>query len=366
MGLQAPPLPIRLDRIAGVLLGTAVGDALGVPREGLSPRRARRLFGPPPLRHCLLAGRGLTSDDTEHTCLLAQALLRQPDDPDCFAAALAWGLRGWFLTMPAGIGLATLRACLKLCVGFPPRLSGVWSAGNGPAMRSALLGVTLGHDPERLRAFVRASTRLTHTDLRAERGALLIALAAHLGANRNAEPVTAEAFLTRARQEPLDDELLGLLAQVETHLQRGAEVEELARALHQERGVTGYIYRTVPVVLFCWLRWLNDFRTVVEKVIAAGGDADTTGAIAGALAGASLGACSIPEEWLERLVEWPRSVAWMRRLAERLVEQFPADRSVAGPPVGPLPLFWPGLLPRNLLFLAVVLGHALRRLLPPY
>jgi ADP-ribosylglycohydrolase len=361
-----PALANRVDRIAGVLLGTAVGDALGVPREGLSPRRARRLFGPPPLRHRLLAGRGLTSDDTEHTCLLAQALLRQPGDPDRFAAALAWGLRGWLLTMPAGIGWATLRACLKLCVGFPPRSSGVWSAGNGPAMRSALLGVCRGHDPAELRAFVRASTRLTHTDPRAERGALLVALAAHLGANRETDPVTAEAFLTRARQEPLDDELLGLLEVVETHLQRGAEVEELARALRQERGVTGYIYRTVPVVLFCWLRWPGDFRKVVEQVIVAGGDADTTGAIAGALAGATLGARAIPEEWLARLVEWPRSVAWMRRLAKRLAEQFPTDGALSNPLVGRLPLFWPGLLPRNLLFLAVVLGHALRRMLPPY
>ena len=54
----------------------------------------------------------------------------------------------------------------------------------------------------------------------------------------------------------------------------------------------------------------------------------------------------------------------VKRLAERLARQFP----VAGEAVrqGPVPLFWPGLIPRNLLFLAVVLGHGFRRLLPPY
>ena len=57
----------RSDQIAGVILGTAVGDALGLPREGLSRRRAGKLFGDPPLGHHFLFGRGMVSDDTEHT-----------------------------------------------------------------------------------------------------------------------------------------------------------------------------------------------------------------------------------------------------------------------------------------------------------
>ena len=57
--------------LVGTILGTAVGDAIGLPREGLSPARARRLFGDPPLRHRFLLGRGMISDDTEHTCMVA-------------------------------------------------------------------------------------------------------------------------------------------------------------------------------------------------------------------------------------------------------------------------------------------------------
>src|SRR5438128_2167041 len=81
------------DRIAGVILGTAVGEALGLPREGLSRRRAARLFGDPPLRHRFLFGRGMVSDDTEHTCMTSQALLHAADDVDAFARSLAWRLR---------------------------------------------------------------------------------------------------------------------------------------------------------------------------------------------------------------------------------------------------------------------------------
>jgi ADP-ribosylglycohydrolase len=189
----------RSDVLAGVILGTAVGDALGLPREGLSAPRARALFGGPPLGHRFLFGHGMTSDDTEHTCMLPQALLRQPDDADRFARVLAWGLRGWLLGLPAGIGKATLKACLKLWLGFPPSRSGVWSAGNGPAMRSALLGVCLGDDPGRMSAFVHVATRITHTDPRAEHGAMLVALAAHHGAVHGEDGVDPQRFLAEAR-----------------------------------------------------------------------------------------------------------------------------------------------------------------------
>ena len=164
----------RANRIAGAILGTAVGDALGLPREGLSRDRATRMYGMPPLRHRFIFGRGMISDDTEHTCMVGQALLRHPGDVDAFGRSLTWRLRFWLLGLPAGVGFATLRAIGKLCLGFSPAHSGVFSAGNGPAMRAAILGVCLGDDRNCLRAYVRASTRPTHTDPKAERGAFLV------------------------------------------------------------------------------------------------------------------------------------------------------------------------------------------------
>lgn len=85
----------HIDQLAGVVLGTAVGDALGLPREGLSRRRASRLFGDPPLRHTLLFSLSMVSDDAEHACMTGRALLRAPDDVDDFARSLAWRLRFW-------------------------------------------------------------------------------------------------------------------------------------------------------------------------------------------------------------------------------------------------------------------------------
>ena len=121
----------------------------------------------------------------------------------------------------------------------------------------------------------------------------------------------------------------------------------------------------VPVALYAWLRRPGDVRNAVEQVIKLGGDADTTGAIVGAITGATVGASSIPLDWLDGILEWPRSVRWMRSLADRLADRFGPEGEAARPGK-PLRLFWPALLLRNLIFLGVVLLHGLRRLLPPY
>jgi hypothetical protein len=80
----------------------------------------------------------------------------------------------------------------------------------------------------------------------------------------------------------------------------------------------------------------------------------------GALSGATVGESGIPRSWIEGLVDWPRSPALLRELADRLA------RAATGEPAAPVRYFWPGVLPRNALFLVLVLAHGLRRLFPPY
>ncbi len=233
-------------------------------------------------------------------------------------------------------------------------------------MRAALLGVCLGDDDKRLRTFIRASTRVTHTDPRAERGALLVALAAHRGALLQNKTLKPTDILTLLKEElgEIDAELDSLLTKMKEHLERNATPHELANALGLKRGISGYVYHTVPIAIYCWLRSPNNFREAVESAIALGGDTDTTGAIVGGIAGATLSESGIPAKWIEPLWEWPRTVRWMRELAHRLAEAFGPNGHRGNQ--RPVPLFWPALIPRNLFFLAVVLFHGFRRLLPPY
>src|SRR5206468_1623201 len=104
-----------------------------------------------------------------------------------------------------GIGLATLRAIVKSCIGFPPHRSGVFSAGNGPAMRSPIIGVVWGHDSAELASFVRRSTVITHTDPKAYHGALAVALAAHLSATHADTALYAPALARLLDDENADE-----------------------------------------------------------------------------------------------------------------------------------------------------------------
>lgn len=352
----------RTFRLCGLLVGTAVGDALGLPAEGLSPRRIRRLFQGE-WRHRLIFGRGMISDDTEHTVFVAQSLLRHPDSPERFARRLGWCLRGWLLSLPAGIGFATLRAIGKLWLGFPPNHSGVWSAGNGPAMRVAIIGGFFAHAPSQRAAYVAASTRITHTDPRALTGATAIAeLAAWIVRDRLTQPPSLEPFIALLRAcGPDDRDWQALIDALDRAAREQHTVAELAERLGLGKGVTGYIYHTVPIAAYAWFRHGGDYRQALTAVLDCGGDTDTVGAIVGALAGATVGEQGIPEPWRTGIADWPRSLPLLRTLAERL-----AASAVSGQPAAPVRYGWPALPVRNLLFLLIVLAHGFRRLLPPY
>jgi hypothetical protein len=85
------------------------------------------------------------------------------------------------------------------------------------------------------------------------------------------------------------------------------------------------------------------------------------GAIVGALAGGTVGAGGIPVDWMDGIIDWPRSIGLLRKVASRIAQQKRDGQSL-----GPVPYFWPAVPPRNLLFLVVVLLHGFRRLAPPY
>jgi ADP-ribosyl-[dinitrogen reductase] hydrolase len=348
------------SRFNGLLLGQAVGDALGLPWEGLSRSRAAKMYGTPD-SYRFLFGRGMISDDTEHACMTAQALLAYPEDPELFARSLGWKLRWWLAALPAGAGFATLRAIMKLWAGVLPSASGVFSAGNGPAMRAPVIGAFFEDDLSSLRSFVRVSTRLTHIDPKAEEGALVIALSARWAVMTGTERDSSQYLLDQLSGEVTDPELVGLLECVAEGLSQNLSVDEFADSMGFAEGVSGYIYHTVPVVLFAFLRHLGDFDRTVKSVIALGGDADSTGAVVGALAGAATGYEGIPSGLVRDIMEWPRSVSWMKRLSGQLSLSRLAVQSS-----GQIGLFWPGIIPRNLLFLITVLFHGFRRLLPPY
>ena len=344
------------DAVLACLLGGAVGDSLGLPFEGLSPRRIARWWREP-LAQRFVFGRGMLSDDTDHAVFVAQSLLLAGGDVERFRRALAWRLRWWFLTLPAGIGWATLRSILRLWCFFPPARSGVWSAGNGPCMRAPLIGANYASDTARRHAFVDASTLLTHRDPRALAAARAVAdVAAAIARGEWAQRPSIEALLALLQESGDDVDWLASVAQVGNCLRQSDPVAAAALAFGSPAGISGYVLHTVPFAMVVWHAHHGDFAQTIRSVIQAGGDTDTVAAIAGGLAALSAGVDAIPSDWVDKIADWPHNVARIRALAAAL-----ANPSLAAPTGFAL-----GLWPRSPLFMGLVLAHGFRRLLPPW
>jgi ADP-ribosyl-[dinitrogen reductase] hydrolase len=360
--------PLELeDSLRGSIFGTSVGDSLGLPFEGMSRGRVDRFLRGRPLAQRLIYNRGMYSDDTEHTLMVANAIVESPRDPERFARSFANGLKRWLLLLPGGIGWATLRACVRLWMGFSPSESGVWSAGNGPAMRAAIIGVAFGHDPLLMCRYVRASTRVTHVDPLAEEGALAIALAAHMASAARTiiepqgyfEALSAFQEMTDISRDAVP-EFLSSLARAVDSLKLGESTRDFVHGMKWS-GVSGYILHAVTAVIHCWLSHQEDFRGAMDEIIALGGDTDTTAAILGGIIGSRVGAEGIPDDWLMAIAGWPQGIDWMENLSRRLSNALKTGES--GVPARTLAL---KLLGRNIFFVSVLFIHQLRRLLPPY
>lgn len=340
---ESAALVEREDRLAGILLGTALGDALGLPCEGMSAKTIARRFGEVRRFHFLL-GTGFVSDDTEQSALVAQSVLRGRGEIEAARAHFRWAMLGWFWRLPWGIGLGTLRACLRLSVGL--RTSGIRSAGNGASMRATILGGLLPDEAEKRRRLAAAIAEVTHTDPRAVAGAQFVADLAAACVRRG--PGEEAACLQEALalvEEP------SLRERLERARALQAEAAPPARVL-ETLGASGFVLESVPMAAYCFLAG-GDPPSRLSRCIAFGGDTDTNAAMLGGWLGALHGAAALPADLVERLQDGPFGKAHLRRLARALAHDEPAPR-----------YFWPAALARNLALYPVVLAHGFRRLVP--
>lgn len=347
---------ILQDKIEGLHLGTAVADAIGLPMEGLTPSKIKKLGWADSLKHRFFFGRGMWSDDTEQTIMLAQALLKSEGDCQKFTRAFSWELQWWILGMPAATGLATARAIIKLWLGFPPKRSGVFSAGNGTAMRTSPIAAYFPNDATSRRDFCKAQTQITHSDPKAFYGALAVTELTALFLKSATTPSPGEVFQTIEAVSD-DQDWLELVKAIKESSEAEEEIADLLPRIggSPKKGVSGYIYQTFPAVVLAGIRSEWDFKKTISRLIAAGGDTDTTAAIAGSLCGALHGTSGIPNEWINGIKEWPTTTSQLSTLAKAIKNQNPLR---VRPRWSPLLIF------RNLFFLLVVLFHGFARLIP--
>ena len=304
----------RSERLAGSLIGTAVGDALGFLVEGQPADvcsdyvdrfvRPRRLSG---LRRGPYAY-GQYSDDTQLSRELLASLVGaggfDPVDFGARVAALFWEGR------IVGRGRATEEAAMRLVEGVPWDEAGTPppAAGNGSAMRAGPVGMCFV-DPATLRRVAHDQSRVTHTDPRCSAGAVAIAAAVAAACRGSWDPQAVVAELAdhaAAFDRGFSEELGRLRAWL--HLDDSMALAAIRRAgvaAEYEDGWPGISPFVVPSVL--WAVFVNlgaeSFEGAVLRAIRCGGDVDTTGAMAGAIAGARFGLAGIDPVLREPLTD---------------------------------------------------------------
>jgi ADP-ribosyl-[dinitrogen reductase] hydrolase len=236
---------------------------------------------------------GTITDDTEQALCIARSLVEQQAfDP----ADVADRFVAWYDTGPFDIGGMTRRALNRLKRGDSWGEAGqqVWeqspegqNAGNGSVMRCPPLAISYARDSERLIEVSRQSSQITHADPRCTYGCAVLNL-------------TIAGMLDDAAT-PLGDALDYVGSDAPDELV--AALEPLARG--ESPGTletSGYVVHSLQTALHDGLV-ADSAEDAIVTAVNRGGDTDTIGAIAGAVAGARFGASQLPDRWLGAIDE---------------------------------------------------------------
>lgn len=274
------PTPDRKDRAMAAYLGLAVGDALGATVEFMTPREISARFG----THRRIVGGGWlrlrpgqVTDDTTMSLYLGEAILAEGGRVVGEAVATAFDC--WMRRRPVDIGNTVRRGILHYRrtgqTEVPPAPH---DAGNGSCMR--LLPVVLsGIDvsDERLSRRICIQGHTTHNNPIADAGSLCVA-----------QMIRSALFGGDKRT---------LMQPVRTLVRR---FPDFAFRDRREENPSGFIVHTLRAVFQAFFD-TDSFEECLVDVVNRGGDADTTGAIAGMIAGAFYGWDGIPRHWEQAL-----------------------------------------------------------------
>lgn len=269
------------QRAVAAYLGLAVGDALGATVEFMTPREIACRYG---VHREIVGGgwlhlqAGMVTDDTTMSLALGEAIIaRRGFDANTIATAFD----KWMRAKPVDIGNTVRRGILHIRntgkATVPPAEH---DAGNGACMRALPVALaTLGAAPDKVLDAVRVQAHVTHNNPLSDAGTFCVVEMVQ-------QALQGEGFATML-QGPVR-------RLIDTH------AEFAFRRKRREENPSGYIVHTLRAV-FSALFDTDSFEQCLVDVVNRGGDADTTGAIAGMLAGAHYGLQGIPARWLERL-----------------------------------------------------------------
>lgn len=284
------------DKAVGCLTGLAVGDALGdIGRNDAYRQRYGIVTN-------LYAGAGST-DDTEFALLTARTLLDCRADLTVDAVTRSWQK---YILDQGGVyeraGKPLYGAVENLKRGILPPLSGrdnVLNNDDGAAMRIAPIGIVCAGEPERAAALAEIEAQVSHHAdgvWAAQAVAASVAVAMVNG-------TTDEIVEAGLQQIPTDSWLGRAMARAMRICDEAGNIQDAWEQLHTElwTPVHSASPEAIPQIYGVFRLTDGDFRRGMFWGGNFGRDADTIGAVVGALAGARHGIAAIPEAWVARV-----------------------------------------------------------------
>ncbi|MBN1882877.1 MAG: ADP-ribosylglycohydrolase family protein [Deltaproteobacteria bacterium] len=317
------PRDIR-DVFAGIALGTMVGDAFGAQVEGWDPESIQREYG-------LLSAPigGVYTDDTQMMIGLMEALVECAErGPNFSAAMLQESAAQKFLSNfdpSRGYGRRILGVMRRIESGLPAHMVGTDSWGNGAAMRIAPVGMFFYDNDQLLIDMAVHTAEITHIHPAGVAGAVAQAVAVGRAVRHAVEGDTLSVDslvgdAARAAGEFTEDAVseISRIQGLSAGDLDGA-IQEIVSTFSRDVSALG----AVPAALAAFVlvhRMEGGFPDVVMAAVNSGGDTDTIGAMAGAVAGAYWGVDSIPKQWLAVMENGEKGREYIRELALRLAE----------------------------------------------
>ncbi|MFH1747699.1 MAG: ADP-ribosylglycohydrolase family protein [Planctomycetota bacterium] len=283
-------------RYEGVMLGLAIGDALGWPVEFLPLDDIRANYGPDgitDLEPSQSHPAGTFTDDTQMTLAIGRAILSKGADSEgMFIGEVAREFVAWSRSpendrAPGSTCMAGCRTLARDPDWSAPGHNN--SKGCGTAMRSAPIGLAWHGDEERITRLASQVSELTHGHRTATAGGVATALLITWALDE----ISPEQMLPRLIQHtrPISEEFVAKVEQVHTVLDKEPE------SAYAVLGEAWTADEAIACALYAFWRSPRDYRRTVVTAVNMDGDSDSVGCIAGAISGAFNGVDAIPGDW---------------------------------------------------------------------
>lgn len=288
-----------------ILLGTAIGDALGLPVQFLD----REVIAKNPVTTMVGYGQfdvpaGTWSDDSSLSLCLAESLCNGYDLNDIANKFIKWMFEGYWTPFNKAfdIGNTTYFAIVNLRNGISPHLAGMdreRDNGNGSLMRILpLVPYIINMEEEDRFRIIGEVSSLTHRHPRSILACIALCEFAIQYINsqsiEKAYQAIQQTMLQLLKKEMFIEEDIPFKRFV------GLSYEEFKNIELKDIHSTGYVIDTLEASLWCVFNTTN-YKDATLKAVNLGDDTDTVGAITGGLAGIIYGYDTIPSEWLEVL-----------------------------------------------------------------